>query len=72
MRRAAISVSSNIAEGAADRTNQQFSNFFSPAIGSLNEMDTQLELTLRLAFLSRAGYDHLFKILDECVASLTG
>lgn len=42
IRRAAVSVPSNIAEGAAGRTKQQFSNFLSIAIGSLNEIDTQL------------------------------
>ena len=40
LRRAAVSVPSNIAEGAADRTRQQFSKFLSNAIGSLNEIDT--------------------------------
>lgn len=39
LRRAAISVPSNISEGAADRTVQQFSNFLSNAIGSLNKPD---------------------------------
>ena len=72
LRRAAVSVPSNIAEGAADRTRQQFSNFLSNAIGSLNEIDTQLELALRLAYLSRAAYDRLFKILDECLALTYG
>ena len=47
LRRAGISGPSNIAEGAAGRTVQQFSNFLSNAVGSLNEIDTQLELALR-------------------------
>jgi four helix bundle protein len=72
LRRAAVSVPSNIAEGAADRTKQQFSNFLSNAIGSLNEIDTQLELALRLAYLSRAAYDRIFKLLDECMALTYG
>jgi len=38
LRRAAVSAPSNIAEGAADRTKQQFSNYLSNAIGSLNEL----------------------------------
>lgn len=50
LQRAAISVPSNIAEGAADKTIQQFSNFLSNAIGSLNEIDTQLDLALRLKY----------------------
>ena len=72
LRRAAVSVPSNIAEGAADRTKQQFANFLSNAIGSLNEIDTQLELALRLAYLSRAAYDRIFKLLDECMALTYG
>jgi four helix bundle protein len=42
LRRAGVSGPSNIAEGAAGRTRQQFSNFLSSAVGSLNEIDTQL------------------------------
>lgn len=72
LRRAAISVPSNIAEGAADRTTQQFSNFLSNAIGSLNEIDTQLDLALRLGYLTEDEYDHLHGILDECVALTYG
>ena len=52
LRRAAVSVPSNIAEGAADRTPDQFRNFLSTAIGSLNEINTQLELALRVGYLS--------------------
>ena len=72
IRRAGVSVPSNIAEGAADRTAQQFSNFLSNAIGSLNEIDTQLELALRLGYLPQSEYDHLFKLLDECLALTYG
>jgi len=72
LRRAAVSVPSNIAEGAADRTTQQFSNFLSNSIGSLNEIDTQLELGLRLGYLPKNDYDRLFKLLDECLALTYG
>ena len=40
MRRAAVSVPLNIAEGAAYRTKSQFVNFLSTALGSLAELDT--------------------------------
>src|ERR687892_755258 len=66
LRRAAVSAPSNIAEGAADRTRQQFSNYLSNAIGSLNEMDTQLELALRLGYMTKTDYDRLYHTLDEC------
>ena len=72
LRRAAFSVPSNIAEGAADRTTQQFSNFLSNSIGSLNEIDTQLELGLRLGYFPKNDYDRLFKLLDECLALTYG
>ena len=72
LRRAAVSVPSNIAEGAADRTPRQFSNFLSNSIGSLNEIDTQLELGLRLGYYPKDDYDLLFKLLDECLALTFG
>jgi four helix bundle protein len=72
LRRAAVSVPSNIAEGAADRTKLQFSNFLSNAIGSLNEIDTQLELALRLGYLKQDDYDRLYRMLDDCIALTYG
>jgi four helix bundle protein len=48
LRRAAISVSSNIAEGAAGRSPIQFKNYLGIAIGSLNELATQMEIALRV------------------------
>ena len=72
LRRAAVSAPSNIAEGAAGRTRQQFSNFLSNAIGSLNEIDTQLELALRLGYVTRTDYDRLYQALDECLALTYG
>jgi len=72
LRRAGISGPSNISEGAADRTVDQFSNFLSNAIGSLNEIDTQLELAFRLGYLSQSDFDRLAKLLDECLALTYG
>ena len=72
LRRAAVSAPSNIAEGAAGRTKQLFSNYLSNAIGSLNEVDTQLELALRLEYITRSDYDRLFQFLDACLALTYG
>lgn len=48
MRRSAVSIPSNIAEGAARRSSREFVQFLSVALGSLAELDTQLELAEQL------------------------
>jgi four helix bundle protein len=72
IRRAAVSAPSNIAEGAADRTPQQFYNFLSNAIGSLNELDTQLEIAFRLEYLTEKDYARINALLDDCLAVTFG
>lgn len=51
MRRAAISVPSNIAEGAARQHTKEWLQFLRVASGSLAELDTQAELAVSLGFL---------------------
>ncbi|MCA1643034.1 MAG: four helix bundle protein [Acidobacteria bacterium] len=62
MRRAAVSVPANIAEGQGRRSKAEFGNFLSHARGSLLELDTHLEIALRLDYLS--GHDHT-RIQDQ-------
>ena len=50
MRRAAVSVPSNIAEGSARNGTKELIHFLSIATGSLSELDTQLELTKILGY----------------------
>ena len=50
MRRAAVSIPSNIAEGQARSSSKEFLHFLSFSLGSLAELETQLELTLRLGY----------------------
>ena len=52
MRRAVVSIPSNITEGAARQGKKEFKNFLSMAQGSLSELDTQLELAIALGYLS--------------------
>ena len=54
MRRAAVSVPPNIAEGQARRGRKEFAQFLSHAEGSLAELDTQLVLAVELGYCSVA------------------
>ena len=54
VRRAAVSIPSNIAEGQARHSSKEFIQFLSHAEGSVAEVDTQLTLAMELAFCSRS------------------
>lgn len=64
IRRAAVSVVSNIAEGHA-RSRGDFVRFLYYAAGSLTELETQLELTLRLQLMSNDQARPVLRACDE-------
>ena len=63
MRRGAVSIPSNIAEGQARHTTGEFIQFISHAEGSLAELDTQLILSIELKFCRKA--DAEFELITE-------
>jgi four helix bundle protein len=65
MRRAAVSVPSNVAEGQARRTTGELIQFISHAEGSIAELDAQLILSIELKFCSNAAADTAFALIDE-------
>lgn len=69
MRRAAVSVPSDIAEGAARSTQKEFARFLSIAKDSLSELETQLIISAELGYLS--GKEEVFELVS-CVSRLTG
>lgn len=72
MRRAAISVPSNIAEGAARQTKKEFMQFLHMAQGSLSELDTQIEIAKRLGYFSEDQSKKPFEIMQDIDMMLSG
>ncbi|OGA47244.1 MAG: hypothetical protein A3F74_19075 [Betaproteobacteria bacterium RIFCSPLOWO2_12_FULL_62_58] len=73
MRRAAVSVPSNLAKGAARSSDNEFRNFLSIARSSLSELDTQLDLSQQLGFItveSRSEVDGLLTRVDKMLYAL--
>jgi four helix bundle protein len=65
MRRAAVSIPSNIAEGQARRTTPDFIRFLSNSEGSVAELETQLLISVELGFCDKSAARENFELLDE-------
>jgi four helix bundle protein len=63
LRRAAVSVPSNLAEGHTRESTKEYLNHVSVAQASLAELETQLELAARLRYVEPAGLQY---ILEQC------
>ena len=72
LRRAAVSIPANIAEGAARKSNKEFAYFLSNSQGSASEVETELLIAHRLSYLREPGYGSLHSSLDEIGRMLTG
>ena len=72
MRRAAVSVPSNIAEGKARHTTGEFIQFISHAEGSVAELDTQLTLCQDLGLLTQKESTAAANLLEELRRMLNG
>ncbi len=70
MRRAAISIPSNIAEGRRRSTEKEFKYFLNVAFGSAAELETQIEIALRLHFFEEAPSQKLSVLLQEVMRML--
>ena len=72
LRRAAVSVPSNIAEGQGRAHTLEFLNFLSTAHGSLCEAETQILIADRLGYLPHSSAAHLLDLLGEIGRMMSG
>lgn len=70
MRRAAVSIPSNIAEGAARSGAREFAHFLNIARGSLSELETQLLIATDLDYIK--NNDPVFELVDVVSRLITG
>jgi four helix bundle protein len=72
IRRAAVSIPANIAEGAARYSSKEFAHFVSIAQGSASEVETELIIAYRLGYLSETLFSKLLADLERIGRMITG
>ena len=70
MKRSAVSIPSNIAEGSKRSSRKDFRNFLIIAYGSGAELETQIEIAARLNFCTIEDCDHIERLLSEVMKML--
>ncbi len=72
MRRAAVSISSNLAEGSSRSSRPDFARFVEIATGSLFEIISQATISKRQGFMSEADYSRLYSACEKQSTMLSG
>jgi len=65
IRRAAVSIPSNIAEGQGRNSTKEFKQFLAISLGSLAELETQLIIAKEIEYITQNGLDDLLSPLDR-------
>lgn len=72
IRRASVSIMSNIAEGFARRTDKDFARFLYIALGSVSEVQSQMYVALDLGYIAMEEFEGCYKIASETAKLLVG
>jgi four helix bundle protein len=70
MRRAAVSIPSNIAEGHGRSSDKELIRFLFISLGSASELETQILLSNKLDFLNEEGFNQLNELNNEIIRML--
>jgi len=72
IRRATVSIPSNIAEGQGRNSSKEFKQFLAISLGSLAELETQLIIAKEIDYLTQNGLDALLSPLDRIRKMIKG
>ena len=72
LQRAVVSISSNVAEGAGRPTDADFAHFLDNALGSANEVETQLLISKNIGYITEENFNQLMVNLTGIQKQLTG
>jgi four helix bundle protein len=72
LRRASVSIPSNIAEGSARQTKREYVQFLYCALGSASEIETQVEISSRLGYIAEVDLGVLLESRDRIARMLFG
>ena len=72
IRRAAVSIPANIAEGAGRRSPKEFPHFLSNSQGSASELETELIIANRLGYLDETSFSQMISELERIGRLITG
>lgn len=72
LQRAAVSISSNIAEGAAKPSDVEFAHFLDTSLGSAFEVETQLLISKNVGYIKDEIYNNLLSDLQEIERQING
>lgn len=72
LQRAVVSISSNIAEGAAKPSDNEFAHFLDMSLGSAFEVETQLLISKNVGYIDVEIYESLMKELKEIERQING
>ena len=72
LQRAAVSISSNIAEGSARPSSVDFAHFLDVSLGSAYEVETQLLIARNIGYISQEIYDEIYRRIQDIERQLTG